>query len=213
MHQASAAQQRVRPFKDIHTVSKDQKFFSWEPLWREHLVVEIGCGAGLHPIRWTKQNPRAGMVAIERTKTKSMAFEQRVAHHQRDNLYKVNADATHWLPAHIKPGSVDAYFLLYPNPYPKESQSNKRWHRSPFFHFLLASLKPEGEIHMVTNEEFYAKEFRHYCKRHWNLTTLVDRSLKGASDFEPRTHFERKYLAREQTCYDFIVSKKTIEEQ
>jgi tRNA G46 methylase TrmB len=98
---------------------------------------------------------------------------------------------------------------MYPNPYPKKSDLNKRWHAMPFMGRLLEVLRPQGEITLVTNERFYFEEARAYYLRNWGLQsieeiTFVAKSVPGGL---PRTHFEKKYLARGQECFQLRVRK------
>lgn len=176
---------------------------------KKTLAIEIGCGAGLHPIAYAKKHPDHHLIALERTKEKFSAFMGRHQSHGLGNLTPINEDAETWLPKNVPPRSVQKYFLLYPNPYPKESQANKRWHRNPFFHFLLETLAPGGTIEMATNELFYFKEAKMYLSDFWKLPFEARefQEVSWLDDPRPRTHFEKKYLARGETCYNLIVRK------
>ncbi|MCB0377939.1 MAG: hypothetical protein KDD33_05545 [Bdellovibrionales bacterium] len=206
-----AEQIHVRPFNGRSDLtSSDEGFVQWSQKVEAPLVVEVGCGAGLHPIFWAKQNPYGRMIAIERTKEKFSAFKNRVTQHQRGaaeltNLFPVNADARDWLPVHISKETIDKYFFLYPNPYPKKSQSNKRFHRSPFMHWIVESLKPEGEIEMASNLPWYINEAAQYMTQLWPLQIIDRRPIPLG--FKARTHFEKKYLLRREPCENIRFKK------
>lgn len=170
------------------------------------LDVEIGCGVGLHPLRCARRNPERQVIAFERTREKFAKFRGRLAHHESlPNLLAVHGDAISWIAHGISVGQVDRYFLLYPNPYPKESQRNLRFHEMPFFAHLLATLKPDGTLTLATNRRFYAEDARTRITGEWGMR-LVDESLI-ASDAEPRTHFEKKYLLRGEPCWNLEFQK------
>ncbi len=207
MHSSSAKIKDVRPFNWISTKEPDQEFALWKKAF-SHLVLEVGCGAGLHPIQWASSNPKQGMIAIERTKTKSQAFQQRMRNHELENIFVVCGDAMDWVPANIKKPILDEIFFLYPNPYPKEKQANKRWYRSPFMHYLLGILKNGGKIHFATNEAFLFEEGLLYANKYWQFDVLNKRSSENDS-WKPRTHFEKKYLERGATCFD-VTFRKTL---
>lgn len=196
----SAKIKPVRPFNPSLCGQKDLLFQQWK-LSQKSLSIEIGCGAGLHPIQWAQNHLNSGLIALERTQNKFKAFKSRISHHERPNLYGVNADAHDWLPTNIEEKSIESYFLLYPNPYPKESQANKRWFRSPIFHYILKTIKPKGKIHFATNELFLYEETLLYAKNLWNLQIESSRQSHQTS-WPPRTHFEKKYLTRGQNCFD-----------
>src|SRR5689334_22652665 len=92
------------------------------------LDVEIGCGVGLHPIRYALANPERNLIAIEHTREKFASFRQRYEGNGHPaNLFPIHADAIRWVTHALPPGSVSKFLLLYPNPEPKAT--NKRWIR------------------------------------------------------------------------------------
>jgi tRNA (guanine-N7-)-methyltransferase len=168
------------------------------------VALEIGAGVGWHAMRWSQAHSDYLYLAVEHSKTRFEGLVKRWERHgQPAHLIPIHADAesfvTHCLPA----ASLDKIFILYPNPYPKESQANKRWHRMPFMEELLKKLKAQGEIEFATNEFFYAEEFRRYLKEQWSLRELEYRTLSKAlnPEFRPRTHFEKKYWLRGQELF------------
>lgn len=165
--------------------------------------LEIGCGAGLHPIRYSRSHPDRYLIAIEHTRQKFARFAGRFAHHpQIKNLMPVHADAVAWVTHCLRPASISRCLLLYPNPNPKAP--SKRWFRMPFMHRLLEVLKPGGEILLATNDQGYVREARDYASRVWGLQVVQALSF-GAADVPggaPRTHFEKKYLERGQICHE-----------
>lgn len=166
------------------------------------LDIEIGCGVGLHPIRYVQQNPDRYLVAIEQTRIKFEKFAGRLSHHEKmDRLWPVHADAIEWITHFLVPSSVDRFFILYPNPKPKNE--SQRWYAMPFMERLRDTLKPGGEIILATNEEYYVRGARRYMKDVWKFLIVKDSPV----DFRPRTHFEKKYLARGEVCWDLVFKK------
>lgn len=165
------------------------------------LDIEIGCGTGWHPIRYSIQHPERRVVAFEHTRAKFERFSTRLKHHRQiENLYAVHGEAIRWITHALQPETVDRYFLLYPNPEPKAP--NKRWMRSPAMHRILETLKAGGEINMATNEEWYAHEALEWAEKAWKLELVSRRELTLADLSHARTHFEKKYLARGESCFD-----------
>ena len=172
------------------------------------LDVEIGCGVGFHPLRYAEANQARTFVAFERTTEKFEKFLGRLKNHpELPNLIPIHGDAIPWITHTFAPESVDRYFLLYPNPYPKESQRNLRFHLMPFFGRLRDTLKRGGSITIATNEEFYASEAREVMREQWGMKLVDCRVLP--LDSKPRTHFEKKYLARGDQCWNMVWTKGT----
>jgi tRNA (guanine-N7-)-methyltransferase len=177
---------------------------SW-PNLTNPIDLELGAGAGLHAIRYAQAHPDRFLVAIERT-AKSLRLLSRAKHHPDvQNLLAIRADAIHWINHEVPEGSIDNCFILYPNPYPKPKQRNLRWHNMPFMGFLISRLKPQGQIIMATNKEDYASEAAEVMVHHWGLTLIEHRRLTIAD--QPRTHFEKKYLNRNEPCWNQIFSR------
>lgn len=195
----------VRPFESSRVpLPRDFRRLPIDPT--QPLDVEIGCGVGFHPLRYARRNPDRQLVAFERTREKFAKFAGRVSHHEElPNLIPVHGDAVNWIAHSFAPESVDRYFLLYPNPYPKESQRNLRFHLMPFFSVLRDTLKQGGTITLATNEEFYAGEAVEAMREIWGLRLLERRELPF--DSVPRTHFEKKYLARGDRCWNLVWQK------
>jgi len=168
-----------------------------------HVDVEIGAGAGLHAIRYAQQNPQRHLIAIERTQTRFHQLARRRAEHpELTNLFPVHADALSVFVHCLPDQSVERIFLLYPNPYPKEKQANLRWHNMPFMNFLKTKLKVGGSLILATNIEDYADEAECKMIAEWRFQLREKQILNGARD--PRTHFEKKYLERGQSCWNFV---------
>lgn len=165
------------------------------------LDIEIGCGTGWHPIRYVSSHKNRRLVAFEHTRAKFERFSNRLKNHEKlPNLLALNGEAVRWITHAVQKEEVSRYLLLYPNPEPKAA--NKRWMRSPAMHLLMSTLKLGGELHMATNEAWYAEEALEFAKSAWGLELIEERRLNSLHLPEARTLFEKKYLARGETCFD-----------
>ena len=184
-----------------------------EQQWRKQrqpqqaLVIEIGAGVGLHPIQYGLAHPNSMIVAIEKTSEKYQKMQRRLQHHHLDNVYPVQANAIQWVSQNLHEEEVDDYFILYPNPYPKASQRNKRFINMPFMQKLWQTLKIGGHLTLATNEDFYYLE----AVETWQTLPFLEVIEIGRvpCDVKPRTHFEKKYLERGEQCWHCVV-KKTV---
>ena len=168
---------------------------------KSSLVLEIGAGKGKHALSFAMQNPDKHLIAIERTRNKFEAFEKLVAQQNFANLTAIHADAIAWIVHAIAPNSIDSIYILYPNP--EQQNPNQQWLNMPFFEFLLSRLQVGGEIILATNIETYMDNAEHQAKEVWRLPNT--RSQVASSS--QRTHFEVKYLARQETCWELSMKK------
>ena len=175
-----------------------------------HLDVEIGCGVGLHPVNYALENLNRTLIAVDKSLIRYEKMIQRIANHQEiPNLIPIRENAVWFVTHEITKNSVENYFFLYPNPYPKKGQANKRWHQMPFMQHVIATLKAEGKIHLATNMKFYAEDAEDFFTNFWNLKLIKKETYRSLQEipFPPRTHFEKKYLERGETCWNFIFQK------
>jgi tRNA (guanine-N7-)-methyltransferase len=180
--------------------------FDWSKC-TDHLVFEIGCGNGMHPIAFAKQNPQSTVIAIEQTQNKFQSFEKKLKAQPMPHLHAIRADALWWCAHNLQMSHfLDEIYLLYPNPYPKQSQANKRFHNMPFMGFLLKHLKVGGRVHVASNLRAYIKEAKTRFVSTWELT--LDQEIALDHSFTPRTAFEKKYLERGETCKNLCFLKK-----
>jgi len=171
--------------------------------------LEIGCGVGFHPIRFAITHPQEKIIAIERTQEKFKKFHSRfINHHTPPNLLPLHADAvsivTHCLPDKF----FKKIFILYPNPELKNK--NQRWINMPFFSELRRVLSDHGEIELRTNIEQYAEEVitkSSSQKMYIHSQRSIDKTEIA------KTHFEKKYLLRDQNCIELILKKDLSDEK
>ncbi|MCM0606167.1 MAG: hypothetical protein KA715_08760 [Xanthomonadaceae bacterium] len=170
------------------------------------LEIEIGCGVGLHPIKRAALSQESLYVAIEHTRERYGKFERRLENlRAKDpgaipNLIPIHANAISWISHHIEPASVDHYWIMYPNPYPKKKHLNQRWYAMPFTSHLVTTLKPGGRLTLVTNMKYYADEAEVAFTQQYGLKLEERKEL--TLGFDPRTHFEKKYLERGEVCFE-----------
>ncbi len=171
------------------------------------LTVEVGCGAGYHPLAFVRANPRTRILAFERTTTKYEKANHRLRTHlakssEYERCLIIHGDATHLWSDLFLPKSLDGLFFLYPNPYPKKQHANRRLAGMPFFATAIESLKLGGKLVFATNDRNYYDELRTHLAGLKNLTIEKDGPVSLHS--KPRSHFEKKYLARGEPCYEIL---------
>ena len=169
------------------------------------LDVEIGCGVGFHPLHYARAHPDRQLIAFERTSEKFAKFVNRLEHHAPlPNLLPVHGDAIPWITHGLSAEMVDQYFVLYPNPYPKERQRNQRFYEMPFMHWLVETLKRGGTLTLATNQEFYCTGAKEKLGE-FGLELVKEERVHPSE--VPRTHFEKKYLARGEPCWNLVFQR------
>lgn len=176
------------------------------------LYVEVGCGAGYHPLAFVRENSSARILAFERTTVKFEKAKHRLETHlakstEYEQCHIIHGDAAHLWSALFERKSLDGIFFLYPNPYPKKQHANLRLAGMPFFSTTLESLKAGGRMVFATNDQNYFEELLAHMKTLQQLK--IEKEGPIAADRKPRSHFEKKYLERGESCFEILAEKIT----
>ena len=165
------------------------------------VIIEIGAGKGKHALSFAAANPDRHLIAIERTRNKFEAFAKQASQQNLDNLTPLHADAIAWIVHALTPNSVAQIYILYPNP--EQHNLNQQWLNMPFFEFLLSRLQEGGEIILATNIETYMDNAAQQAETVWGLPAARHQVPIDSQ----RTHFEVKYLARNESCWQLTMRK------
>lgn len=165
------------------------------------ICVEIGAGKGKHALLFSQANPDRTLIAIERTREKFLAMQKQHQIEGQHNLTPVHADALPWVVHALFPRQVEEFFILYPNPEPHNPA--QRWLNMPFFEYLLSRLKTGGQITLASNIPEYIQEAQQQLIDVWKLPFVKEKIASTSA----RTHFEVKYLQRDELCQQLIITK------
>lgn len=72
-----------------------------------------------------------------------------------------------------------------------------------FFEWLLSRLKPDGELILASNIGSYIEEAEHKAQMVWQVPVKKTQ----VPNHSERTHFEVKYLARGEACWQLTIKK------
>lgn len=148
------------------------------------VLLDAGCGDGSSTIALARMHPALLAVGIDRSAVRLGAR----AGGTHDGAMLLRTDAARlWRALRALGVRVAQHRLLYPNPWPKPAQRNRRWHCHPAFADLLAL---GGELELRCNWRVYAEECV-AALAHAGREATLDAVPPG----EPLTPFERKYRA------------------
>lgn len=166
----------------------------------ERIVLDSGCGTGESTRLMAQAMPDCLVIGLEKSQAR-LARTGAVSFPTREgNAIWLRADlTTFWRLALDAGWRLHRHYLLYPNPWPKPGDLQKRWHGHPVFPTLL---QLGGRLEMRCNWEIYAREFA--CAVNRILGTGVEPgTLSAGPDLSP---FERKYRNSGHPLYSVVVS-------
>lgn len=129
----------------------------------KRMVVEIGYGGGEHLARKAAEEPEAGFIGCEVFTGGIGKMVQAIAARALDNVRLFTDDALKLLMV-MPTASVDAVYLLYPDPWPKTRHHKRRFVSPVTLAELARVIRPGGSFHFATDIEDYAD---------WTLAHIV----------------------------------------
>lgn len=162
------------------------------------LVLDSGCGTG-DSTRWlARKFPGSLVIGVDKSADRlSRLGAKQFPWCERNAIWLRAELATFWRLALEAGWRLERHYLLYPNPWPKPGQLQRRWHAHPVFRDLLAL---GGRLEMRTNWKIYADEFAFALNR-----------LIGSADepeeirvADPVSPFERKYRDSGHALYSVV---------
>ena len=177
-HLASASQRPVA----AHTLSAFQGIQPWVEAAQRPLILDAFCGTGMSTAALAERFPGHSVIGID----KSAHRLDKHLRTGRENYQLVQADCgDFWRLACAAGWQADQQWLLYPNPWPKPAQLQRRVHGSADFPAMLTL---GGTIELRSNWQIYVEEFAQALRVAGHTAEIA-----AVSDHPALTLHERKY--------------------
>jgi tRNA (guanine-N7-)-methyltransferase len=164
------------------------------------LHVDLGCGDGSLLCELAQDFPRKNFLGIERL-TKRVEKARRRAE-MIHNVQVLGADTLFAVRYLLPENSVEAFYLLFPDPWPKRRHQHRRIFTVEFLDAVAAVLERNGVLRVATDQLDY---FLH-----------IERLGRADSRFEagefddavlPLTKFERRFREQGMPIYRLTLRK------
>ncbi len=185
-----APELRLDPLRALEPGGLDELFGDGR-----RVEIEIGIGKGRFLLASAELRPDVLHLGIEWTNKYLRIAESRAAKRGLANVRFARVDARELVEAALPPASVAAYYVFYPDPWPKKRHHKRRFIQPATAAHLARTLVPGGALHVCTDHAEY-----------WEV---IQSTLDGAPGFErlpafggpdfplpvdqPLTNFEAKY--------------------
>ena len=179
--------------------------------------IEIGFGKGRFLLEASKRHPRVNYIGVERAQKYVALTQERFEKYMRhfgvdrtsgtfSNVRLAWTDANYFLMRYVPAGSVQAYHIYFPDPWPKKRQRKRRIFRNQdFLSALTRTLNPNsGRLYIATDHEEYFQEIQ---ERLTGLTALYPIETNSGPDQDIATHFEMKYVLEGRAIYRAVYEK------
>jgi tRNA (guanine-N7-)-methyltransferase len=166
------------------------------------LHVDLGCGDGSFLCEMAQQFPKRNFLGIERL-TKRVEKVRRKAE-KIENVRILRAD-TLFAVRNLRPeSSVETFYLLFPDPWPKRRHQFRRIFTRDFLDAIAASLGKHGFLRVATDQLDYFHQIGRLSRAHLQFQ-VVPRSLDDA--VLPVTKFEKKFREQGVPIYRLTLRK------
>jgi tRNA (guanine-N7-)-methyltransferase len=155
------------------------------------LHVDLGCGDGSFLCEMAQKFPNRNFLGIERL-TKRVEKVRRKAE-KIENVRVLRAETLFAVRYLLPKNSVDTFYLLFPDPWPKRRHQFRRIFTHDFLEAIAGALQEHGILSVATDQFDYFHQIERLSRAHLQFQ-VVPRSPDDA--VLPVTKFERKF--REQ---------------
>ena len=162
--------------------------------------IEIGCGKGRFLLETSRQHPEINYVGVERALKYVQHAKERLLKGNATGVFLIWSDAAYLVDRYIGDGTVDAYHVYFPDPWPKKRHRKRRLFRNEvWLDRLIRTLNSSrGRIHVATDYAEYFYEIDHCLTHTLPLAYLPPDCLE--MEHIP-TSFEMKYRAEGRKIY------------
>lgn len=136
----------------------------WEGLFAPELtpplrrVVEIGFGRGEFIADLAARDPEGAYLGIELSFKRALKMARRLAATPTRNLRLVHARGQDVVRDSLAEGSVDAFWINFPDPWPKKRHAKHRLVQSELAGQLALRLRAGGALYLATDHRAYAEQ-------------------------------------------------------
>ncbi len=168
--------------------------------------IEIGTGKGRFILSESLKRPDINFLGIEWSRKWLRIALLRAAKLPRDNCLFLCMDADFVVKLLIRPETVHAYHIYFPDPWHKKRHNKRRLLNPRFLERAAQTLEPNGIIYFKTDHRGYYDyacesfvECKLFRKQNEEFTNEKIQTMDEAG--EDATHFEIKYLKQARTIH------------
>ena len=156
------------------------------------LHVDLGCGDGSFLCELARRYPDHNFLGIERLVGRVAKTCQKAS--ALENVRVLNVENTYAARYLLPEASVETFYLLFPDPWPKRRHQRRRIVKLDFLDAIHRALADDGFFRIATDQLDYFEQIRGTARNHSGFA-LVDASVSPAWTDLPLTKFERRFSA------------------
>ncbi|MEX2285967.1 MAG: tRNA (guanosine(46)-N7)-methyltransferase TrmB [Planctomycetaceae bacterium] len=155
--------------------------------------IDVGSGRGLFLVTAGAAHPNINYVGVELDYKEGRRAARRIKKREMPNVRVVGGDVRVFFDEHVRPSSVAAVHVYFPDPWWKRRHRRRRVFTDQLVSQMAAALKPGGLVHSWTDVEEYFVVISALMNHDQRFEPLPTPPVQNAEhDLDYRTSFERK---------------------
>ena len=122
------------------------------------LHLDLGCGDGSFLCALAQRLPDKNFLGVERLSSRIRSSARKTA--SLSNVRLLQAESSYAVRYLLPAGSVETFYLLFPDPWPKRRHHRRRIVTPEFLNSAHAALEQNGIIYMATDHIDYFRKIR-----------------------------------------------------
>jgi len=178
--------------------------------------LDIGFGTGDSLVHMASSNKDTMFIGVEIMRSGLATVLQRVKDKKLENIRLVRSDVTRLCQDHLLPSSFNKICVYFPDPWPNaERDGNRRIIRPKMVDLFHSLMKPNAELAIATDADFYAEHVRRVFEQtqsafvldHYEEHAPCEASQK-ILNMRGTTKYEKRALSRgTDFVYEFVFRK------
>jgi len=168
------------------------------------LQVDLGCGDGSFLCDLAQRRPDKNFVGIDRLVGRVGKACRKAS--ALENVRILNVESTYAVRYLLPEASVEAFYLLFPDPWPKRRHQRRRIVTPDFLDSIHRALEHGGSLRFATDQLDYFEKIVGIARNHFG-SAIADPYASPARTDLPLTKFERRFTALDAPIYRLALRK------
>ncbi len=179
------------------------------------LHVDLGCGDGSFLCELAQRYPDQNFLGTERLVGRVAKSCQKSA--DLENVRVLNVESSYAVRYLLPAGSVETFYLLFPDPWPKRRHHRRRIVNTDFLDSIHRALENGGVLQIATDQFDYFRHIERLADASslqisekldgLKPSSLGEETSSGKNDNFPLTKFERRFSALGVPIYRLALRK------
>ena len=195
----------IETFSNVLQYPEDMRG-NWNAFFKNDnpITLELACGKGEYSVGLGREHKDRNFIGVDIKGNRIYGGAKIALQEKLDNVAFLRTQIDH-LTKYFAPGEVSEIWIIFPDPFLRESRAKNRLTHTRFLHLYQQVLKPGANINLKTDsKELYDFTLEmiveHGCTIQQNLADIYGKGL-AIGPLAIQTFYEKMHLAEGRTIY------------